>query len=70
MIYAVIQEGGSTGEYSLHAFGTKREADSYRRSASDSAYRTAPAMKLPEMSDDTLNAVGDLVASMSDLDYP
>lgn len=70
MMYAVIQEGGSTGEYYLYAFGTKREADSYRRSASDSSYRTTPAMKLPEMSDDALNAVGDLVASLGELDYP
>jgi hypothetical protein len=46
-IVLVVQEGGSSGEFYVHAFNTVKEANANRRSCGKAAYRTSKPIVLP-----------------------
>jgi hypothetical protein len=50
MAYVFVQEGGSSGEYYLKVYDTKKDASKGQRGCAKAAYRTTDTV---EMSDDT-----------------
>lgn len=64
--FVVVQMGGSTGEFYVHAFDTVKAANGYIKSAARAAYECSEPIKVPGATDVgviqlVLNAVGDLV---------
>jgi len=47
LAYVVVQEGGSSRERYVHGFDSDKEAQEYRESASQGAYRTSAPVALP-----------------------
>ena len=62
-VLVVVQEGGATGEYYAHAFGTRKDTATFRRSCARASYRTTEPVEVPAGTDidalqNVLNAVG------------
>lgn len=70
--YVYVQEGGSSTELYLHAWGTTKEAHAGRVSCAEGAYRTGPVIEVPAELD-TLgevfySTVEEIFGSLGDLE--
>lgn len=45
--YLVIQQGGSSSEFYLHAFDTTAEVEHYQRSCARASYETSDPVEVP-----------------------
>lgn len=64
--FVVVQMGGSTGEFYIHAFDTVKSANAYIKSAARAAYECSEPIKVPGATDvgviqHVLDAIGDLI---------
>ena len=68
MVYALIQEGGSSGELYLHVHDTLEEAEADRQRCAEGAYRTTEPKEMPASTN--WDAVETLLQLLPTLDYP
>lgn len=45
--YAVVQEGGATGEIYVHVYDSRDDAEAFRVSCAEASYRTSDLIELP-----------------------
>jgi len=78
-IVLIVQEGGSSGEFYIHAHNTVKQANADRRSCAKGAYRTSEPIYVPEaltrVLDDFPGAEAEFYEVLktvltADLDYP
>ena len=70
MVYALIQEGGTSDELYLHVHDTMEEAEADRRSCAKGAYRTTEPIEVPELGESAWSAIDELLQALPTLDYP
>lgn len=55
-LYTVVQEGGTSSELYVNGYDTKRDADAFIKSASESSYNTIGPIEVPQPLADLLRA--------------
>lgn len=70
-VYAIVQEGGSTGELYVHGYDTRADADQARDVCADAgSYRTSPVVELPGELGFYGSAFEAILVASTQLDYP
>lgn len=70
-VYAIVQEGGSTGEMYLHGYDTRAQADEARAGCADEgSYRTSPVVELPGELASYGSAFEAILVASTQLGYP
>lgn len=60
--FVVVQQGGATSEVYVHAFDTKGEANTYRKSCDRATYNTTEVLSVPNKIVETCDDVEALEA--------
>ena len=69
--YLVVQQGGSSTEFYIHALSTLRQVERYRKSCDRAAYATSEPIEVPAAlveQDGFLDAVQDVMSAMAGIE--